>query len=118
MEQKKCLNIEKKKFMTMKKKGKHNSRRWKVLLWIKWERKKEKFEENGRVTIAKANELPDAMENAGAALIREVASKTNDSAGDGTTTAFVLARELIKLSLLSVTSGEQRGYRENTEVFD
>uniref|UniRef100_A0A0V0IM83 Putative ruBisCO large subunit-binding protein subunit alpha-like n=2 Tax=Solanum TaxID=4107 RepID=A0A0V0IM83_SOLCH len=45
------------------------------------------------------------MENAGAALIREVASKTNDSAGDGTTTASVLAREIIKLGLLSVTSG-------------
>ncbi|KAH7446532.1 hypothetical protein KP509_01G061000 [Ceratopteris richardii] len=45
------------------------------------------------------------MENAGAALIREVASKTNDSAGDGTTTASVLARELIRLGLLNVTSG-------------
>ncbi|KAH7441402.1 hypothetical protein KP509_03G036700 [Ceratopteris richardii] len=45
------------------------------------------------------------MENAGAALIREVASKTNDSAGDGTTTASVLARELIRLGLLNVTAG-------------
>ncbi|KAM1556725.1 hypothetical protein ACFX10_040224 [Malus domestica] len=45
------------------------------------------------------------MGNAGAALIREVASKTNDSAGDGTTTASILAREIIKLGLLSVTSG-------------
>ncbi|CAI9768530.1 unnamed protein product [Fraxinus pennsylvanica] len=60
---------------------------------------------NDGVTIARAIELPDAMENAGAALIREVASKTNDSAGDGTTTAAVLAREIIKLGLLSVTSG-------------
>ncbi|OIS96575.1 PREDICTED: ruBisCO large subunit-binding protein subunit alpha [Nicotiana attenuata] len=60
---------------------------------------------NDGVTIARAIELPDAMENAGAALIREVASKTNDSAGDGTTTASVLAREIIKLGLLSVTSG-------------
>ncbi|XP_047980992.1 ruBisCO large subunit-binding protein subunit alpha-like [Salvia hispanica] len=60
---------------------------------------------NDGVTIARAIELPDAMENAGAALIREVASKTNDSAGDGTTTASVLAREVIKLGLLSVTSG-------------
>ncbi|CAH9136030.1 unnamed protein product [Cuscuta epithymum] len=60
---------------------------------------------NDGVTIARAIELPDAMENAGAALIREVASKTNDSAGDGTTTASVLAREMIKLGLLSVTSG-------------
>ncbi|XP_068655776.1 uncharacterized protein [Aristolochia californica] len=45
------------------------------------------------------------MENAVAALIREVASKTYDSAGDGTTTVLVLAREIIKLGLLSVTSG-------------
>ncbi|OMO91559.1 Chaperonin Cpn60 [Corchorus olitorius] len=60
---------------------------------------------NDGVTIARAIELADPMENAGAALIREVASKTNDSAGDGTTTASVLARELIKLGLLSVTSG-------------
>ncbi|XP_010542582.1 PREDICTED: ruBisCO large subunit-binding protein subunit alpha, chloroplastic-like [Tarenaya hassleriana] len=60
---------------------------------------------NDGVTIARAIELPDAMENAGAALIREVASKTNDSAGDGTTTASVLAREIIRQGLLSVTSG-------------
>ncbi|KAL1817080.1 hypothetical protein ACET3Z_019654 [Daucus carota] len=60
---------------------------------------------NDGVTIARAIELPDAMENAGAALIREVASKTNDSAGDGTTTASILAREIINLGLLSVTSG-------------
>ncbi|KAK2643409.1 hypothetical protein Ddye_025172 [Dipteronia dyeriana] len=60
---------------------------------------------NDGVTIARAIELPDPMENAGAALIREVASKTNDSAGDGTTTASVLAREIIKLGLLGVTSG-------------
>ncbi|XP_020115213.1 ruBisCO large subunit-binding protein subunit alpha-like [Ananas comosus] len=60
---------------------------------------------NDGVTIARAIELADPMENAGAALIREVASKTNDSAGDGTTTAAVLAREIIKLGLLSVTSG-------------
>jgi len=60
---------------------------------------------NDGVTIARAIELPNAMENAGAALIREVASRTNDSAGDGTTTACVLARELIKMGLLNVTSG-------------
>ncbi|CAL9234605.1 unnamed protein product [Arabidopsis halleri] len=60
---------------------------------------------NDGVTIARAIELPNAMENAGAALIREVASKTNDSAGDGTTTASILAREIIKHGLLSVTSG-------------
>ncbi|KAF9598309.1 hypothetical protein IFM89_026598 [Coptis chinensis] len=60
---------------------------------------------NDGVTIARAIELADAMENAGAALIREVASKTNDSAGDGTTTASVLAREIIQLGLFAVTSG-------------
>ncbi|KAJ8510744.1 hypothetical protein OPV22_001178 [Ensete ventricosum] len=60
---------------------------------------------NDGVTLARAIELADPMENAGAALIREVASKTNDSAGDGTTTASVLAREIIKLGLLSFTSG-------------
>ncbi|WVZ61373.1 hypothetical protein U9M48_011262 [Paspalum notatum var. saurae] len=60
---------------------------------------------NDGVTIARAIELADPMENAGASLIREVASKTNDSAGDGTTTASVLAREIIKLGMLSVTSG-------------
>ncbi|KVH87550.1 Chaperonin Cpn60/TCP-1 [Cynara cardunculus var. scolymus] len=58
-------------------------------------------QEVAKVTIARAIKLPDAMENAGAALIREVASKTNDSAGDGTTTASVLAREIIKLGLLT-----------------
>ncbi|GBG79218.1 hypothetical protein CBR_g29268 [Chara braunii] len=60
---------------------------------------------NDGVTIARAIELKDPMENAGAALIREVASKTNDSAGDGTTTASVLAREMIKLGLMNVTAG-------------
>lgn len=60
---------------------------------------------NDGVTIARAIELANPMENAGAALIREVASKTNDSAGDGTTTASVLAREIIRLGLLNVTSG-------------
>lgn len=60
---------------------------------------------NDGVTIARAIELANPMENAGAALIREVASKTNDSAGDGTTTASILAREIIKLGLLNVTSG-------------
>ncbi|GJM97321.1 hypothetical protein PR202_ga14240 [Eleusine coracana subsp. coracana] len=60
---------------------------------------------NDGVTIARAIELADPMENAGAALIREVASKTNDSAGDGTTTASVLAREIIRLGMLSVSSG-------------
>jgi chaperonin GroEL (HSP60 family) len=60
---------------------------------------------NDGVTIARAIELLDPVENAGAQLIKEVAGKTNDSAGDGTTTASVLARELIKFGLQSVTSG-------------
>ena len=50
-------------------------------------------------------EAAEPMMNADATLIREVASKTNDSAGDGTPTAFVLAREIIKLGLRNVTSG-------------
>lgn len=50
---------------------------------------------NDGVTIAKEIELPDAFENMGAQLIREVASKTNDVAGDGTTTATVLAQAMI-----------------------
>ncbi|KAJ8627707.1 hypothetical protein MRB53_021014 [Persea americana] len=60
---------------------------------------------NDGVTIARAIELSDSIENAGAMLIQEVARKTNDSAGDGTTTAIVLAREIIKLGLLAVASG-------------
>ncbi|MCD9646334.1 Chaperonin 60 subunit alpha 1, chloroplastic [Datura stramonium] len=59
---------------------------------------------NDGVTIARAIELADAMENAGASLIREVASLTNDAAGDGTTTASVLAREIIKLGGLDLWS--------------
>ena len=50
---------------------------------------------NDGVTIAKDIELEDAFENMGAQLIREVASKTNDVAGDGTTTATVLAQAMV-----------------------
>mmetsp|Transcript_46072 Transcript_46072/g.73779 ORF Transcript_46072/g.73779 Transcript_46072/m.73779 type:complete len:544 (+) Transcript_46072:576-2207(+) len=60
---------------------------------------------NDGVTIARAITLPDPVENAGAQLIKEVAGRTNDSAGDGTTTASVLAREMIRLGLQSVTAG-------------
>ncbi|KAK4440345.1 Chaperonin 60 subunit alpha 2, chloroplastic [Sesamum alatum] len=60
---------------------------------------------NDGVTIARAIELPDTIENAGAVLIQEVATKTNGSAGDGTTTAIVLAREMIKSGLLAITNG-------------
>ncbi|GLT76029.1 hypothetical protein SLA2020_477130 [Shorea laevis] len=60
---------------------------------------------NDGVTIARAIELSDAIENAGAMLIQEVASKMNDLAGDGTTTAIILARALIKSGLLAVSFG-------------
>ena len=54
---------------------------------------------NDGVSIARAIELEDPFENAGAQLIKEVAGRTNDSAGDGTTTASVLAREMIQFGL-------------------
>ena len=57
------------------------------------------------VTVAKEIELEDALENMGAQIIREVASKTANAAGDGTTTATVLAQALITAGLKSVTSG-------------
>ncbi|XP_061952357.1 chaperonin 60 subunit alpha 2, chloroplastic-like isoform X1 [Populus nigra] len=60
---------------------------------------------NDGVTIARAIELPDSMENIGAILIQEVASKMNDMAGDGTTTAIILAREMIKTGMLAVSFG-------------
>jgi len=60
---------------------------------------------NDGVSIARAIELQDPVENAGAQLIKEVAGRTNDSAGDGTTTASVLAREMIHFGLQSVTAG-------------
>ncbi|XP_059437101.1 chaperonin 60 subunit alpha 2, chloroplastic isoform X2 [Corylus avellana] len=60
---------------------------------------------NDGVTIARSIELSDAVENAGAMLIQEVASKMNDLAGDGTTTAIVLARAMIKSGALAVAFG-------------
>ncbi len=60
---------------------------------------------NDGVTIAKEIELPDAFENMGAQLVKEVASKTNDIAGDGTTTATVLAQAIIREGLRNVTAG-------------
>ncbi|GLI70945.1 hypothetical protein VaNZ11_016044 [Volvox africanus] len=60
---------------------------------------------NDGVSIARAIELRDPVENAGAQLIKEVAGRTNDAAGDGTTTASVLAREMIHFGLQSVTAG-------------
>ncbi|MDO8672766.1 MAG: TCP-1/cpn60 chaperonin family protein, partial [Dehalococcoidia bacterium] len=57
------------------------------------------------VTVAKEIELEDPYENMGAQLVREVASKTNDVAGDGTTTATVLAEAIVKEGLRYVTAG-------------
>lgn len=60
---------------------------------------------NDGVTIAKEIELEDHLENCGAQLMREVASKTNDVAGDGTTTATVLAQALIREGMRNVAAG-------------
>ncbi len=60
---------------------------------------------NDGVTIAKEIELEDAFENMGAALVREVASKTNDAAGDGTTTATLLAQAFIREGMKNVAAG-------------
>ncbi len=60
---------------------------------------------NDGVTIAKEIDLSDPFENTGAQLMREVAAKTNDVAGDGTTTATVLAQALIREGLKNVTAG-------------
>ena len=57
------------------------------------------------VTVAKEIELEDKFENMGAQMVREVASKTNDTAGDGTTTATVLAQAIVKEGIKYVTSG-------------
>src|SRR5438093_393250 len=60
---------------------------------------------NDGVTIAKEVELEDPYENMGAQLAKEVATKTNDVAGDGTTTATVLARAMVKLGMKNVAAG-------------
>src|SRR5436305_7962427 len=57
------------------------------------------------VTVAKEVELRDPLENMGAQLVREVASKTSDIAGDGTTTATILAQAIFRDGVKSVTSG-------------
>ena len=76
---------------------------------------------NDGVTIAKEIELPDGAENIGAQLIREVASKTNDVAGDGTTTATVLAQAIISEGLKNLAAGAnpmvlRRGISRATEA--
>ncbi|WP_071429041.1 chaperonin GroEL [Angelakisella massiliensis] len=60
---------------------------------------------NDGVTIAKEIELDDPFENMGAQLVKEVATKTNDAAGDGTTTATLLAQALVREGMKNVTSG-------------
>ncbi|MFA5821120.1 MAG: chaperonin GroEL [Candidatus Gracilibacteria bacterium] len=60
---------------------------------------------NDGVTIAKEIELPDPFENMGAQMVREVATRTNDVAGDGTTTATILAEAIIKEGLRNLTAG-------------
>ncbi|MBR5068806.1 MAG: chaperonin GroEL, partial [Bacteroidales bacterium] len=57
------------------------------------------------VTVAKEVELEDPFENMGAQLVKDVASKTGDKAGDGTTTATVLAQAMISVGLKNVTAG-------------
>ena len=60
---------------------------------------------NDRITIAKEIELEDSMENMGAQLVKEVATKTNDVAGDGTTTATLLAQVIIREGFKNVAAG-------------
>ena len=60
---------------------------------------------NDGITVAKEIDLEDPLENTGARLIQEVASKTKDNAGDGTTTATVIAQALIKEGLKNVAAG-------------
>jgi len=76
---------------------------------------------NDGVTIAKEIELEDPFENMGAQLVKEVSIKTNDAAGDGTTTATLLAQALIKSGMKNVTSGAnpmilKRGIQKAVDV--
>ena len=77
---------------------------------------------NDGVTIAKEIELEDAFENMGAQLVKEVATKTNDVAGDGTTTATVLAQAMIQEGMKNLAAGanpdrsEKRYEESNSDV--
>ena len=76
---------------------------------------------NDGVTIAKEIELEDAFENMGAQLVKEVATKTNDVAGDGTTTATVLAQSMINEGMKNLAAGAnpiilRKGMKKATEV--
>ena len=73
---------------------------------------------NDGVTIAKEIELEDPFENMGAQLVKEVATKTNDVAGDGTTTATVLAQAMINEGMKNLAAGanpivSEKGYEES-----
>src|SRR3954464_2537902 len=72
------------------------------------------------VTVAKEIDLEDKYQNMGAQMVREVATKTNDTAGDGTTTATVLAQAIFREGVKNVTAGAnpmalQRGIQIGTE---
>ena len=76
---------------------------------------------NDGVTIAKEIELEDAFENMGAQLVKEVATKTNDAAGDGTTTAIVLAQAMITEGMKNLAAGAnpiimRKGMKKATDV--
>lgn len=76
---------------------------------------------NDGVTIAKEIELEDAFENMGAQLVKEVATKTNDVAGDGTTTATVLAQAMVNNGMKNLAAGAnpmilRKGMRKATEI--
>jgi chaperonin GroEL len=76
---------------------------------------------NDGVTIAKEIELPDAFENMGAQLVKEVATKTNDVAGDGTTTATVLTQAMVAAGMKNLEAGAnpialRRGMKKATEA--
>ena len=65
------------------------------------------------VSVAKEIELKDKFENIGAQLVKEVASKTSDNAGDGTTTATVLAQSIVVEGLKYVAAGPQARHRQS-----
>ena len=76
---------------------------------------------NDGVTIAKEIELDDPFENMGAQLVKEVSTKTNDAAGDGTTTATLLAQALIREGMKNIAAGAnpmdvKRGDRKSTRL--
>ena len=76
---------------------------------------------NDGVSIAKEIDLPDAFENMGAQLVKEVATKTNDVAGDGTTTATVLAQAMIQEGMKNLAAGAnpivlRKGMKKATEA--